>query len=238
MSPHLLWGWHLNPGRGQVTPRLGFHCSESLKLLFVPSNLNWFEPSQGFDYNLHYTNILLILCQIRTQCINMKVEEQLQTFWSSKKTSIYEFSLVESAIKKRKSIKHLILRRTFFLNYFIALLTHEIHDKSETAAEEEAWSVIRGLENRQENHWAADTSPQDERWLWPLRDFQTFFLTSIHASFNKTGDIKSIPVVQTEEMTPVKKKSYLFAAGLFFHSQELRTLPKWRRRKEFLQSPI
>lgn len=40
-----------NPGRGQVTLRLGFHCFWSLKLLFVPSNLNWFEPSQGFDYN-------------------------------------------------------------------------------------------------------------------------------------------------------------------------------------------
>lgn len=40
-----------NPGRGQVTLRLGFHRFWSLKLLFVPSNLNWFEPSQGFDYN-------------------------------------------------------------------------------------------------------------------------------------------------------------------------------------------
>lgn len=47
---------------------------------------------------------------------------------------------------------------------------------------------------------------------------------------------KSNLAVQTEEMTPVKKP-YLFAAGLFFHSQELQALPRMRG-KEFLHGPV
>lgn len=44
---------------------------------------------------------------------------------------------------------------------------HKMPLKGETAATAAAAagvrSLIRGLENRQENHGAADTSPQDER---------------------------------------------------------------------------